>query len=44
MPDITTDDGCRIHVEVEGPAQAPVLMLSISLGTDLLMWDDQVAP
>ena len=43
MPDINAD-GCRIHVEVEGPEQAPVLMLSNSLGTTLHMWDDQVAP
>ena len=42
MPEINAD-GCRIHVEVEGPEQAPVLMLSNSLGTDLHMWDDQVA-
>jgi len=28
MPDIKTDDGCIIHVEVEGPQNAPVLMLS----------------
>ena len=33
-----------IHVEVEGPERAPVLMLSNSLGTDLHMWDEQVAP
>ncbi len=44
MPDITTDDGCTIHVEAEGRPHAPVLMLSNSLGTDLSMWDDQVAP
>jgi 3-oxoadipate enol-lactonase len=42
MPEINAD-GCRIHVEVEGPAQAPVLMLSNSLGTNLHMWDDQIA-
>lgn len=42
MPDIKADDGCTIHVEVEGPEHAPVLMLSNSLGTDLHMWDDQV--
>jgi len=42
MPEIKAD-GCRIHVEVEGPERAPVLMLSNSLGTDLHMWDDQVA-
>jgi 3-oxoadipate enol-lactonase len=43
MPEIKTDDGCMIHVEVEGPQNAPVLMLSNSLGTNLHMWDDQVA-
>src|SRR5882724_9518395 len=37
-------DGCRLHVEVEGPADAPALMLSNSLGTDLHMWDAQVKP
>ena len=42
MPMIDAD-GCRIHVEVEGPADAPVLMLSNSLGTDLHMWDAQAA-
>lgn len=41
MPTITTDDGCRIHVQVEGPEDAPALVLSNSLGTDLTMWDDQ---
>lgn len=35
-------DGCRLNVEVEGPAHAPPLMLSNSLGTDLHMWDGQV--
>ena len=44
MPDIRTDDGCMIHVEVEGPERAPVLMLSNSLGTNLHMWDEQVGP
>jgi 3-oxoadipate enol-lactonase len=43
MPDINADD-CSIHVEVEGPERAPVLMLSNSLGTNLHMWDAQVAP
>jgi 3-oxoadipate enol-lactonase len=41
MPTIQTDDGCQIHVQVEGPADAPVLILSNSLGTNLHMWDDQ---
>jgi 3-oxoadipate enol-lactonase len=41
MPMIDAD-GCPIHVEVEGPHDAPVLMLSNSLGTTLKMWDPQV--
>jgi 3-oxoadipate enol-lactonase len=44
MPDIKVDDGCSIHAELQGPDNAPVLMLSNSLGTDLHMWDDQVVP
>jgi 3-oxoadipate enol-lactonase len=40
MPNINAD-GCNIHVEVEGPEHAPVLMLGNSLGTNLHMWDDQ---
>jgi len=43
MPEISAD-GCAIHVEVEGPQTAPVLMLSNSLGTNLHMWDGQVVP
>ena len=39
MPVINAD-GCPIHVEVEGPERAPVLMLSNSLGTTLAMWDN----
>lgn len=42
MPEISAN-GCTIHVEVEGPQGAPVLMLSNSLGTNLHMWDGQVA-
>lgn len=34
--------GFPLHVEVEGPTDAPVLMVSNSLCTDLRMWDDQV--
>lgn len=33
----------QVHYEIEGPAGAPVLVLSNSLGTDLHMWDAQVA-
>jgi len=42
MPHVKTDDGCSIYVEVEGPQNGPVLMLSNSLATNLHMWDDQV--
>jgi len=41
MPTITVDDGCAINVEVSGRDNAPALMLSNSLGTNLSMWDDQ---
>jgi 3-oxoadipate enol-lactonase len=40
MPMIDAD-GTPIHVEVEGKADAPVLMFSNSLGTNLHMWDEQ---
>ena len=43
MPVIQAD-GCPIHVQVDGPERAPVLMLSNSLGTTLHMWNDQVQP
>jgi 3-oxoadipate enol-lactonase len=33
----------RIHYALEGPAGAPVLMFSNSLGTDFSMWDFQAA-
>lgn len=41
MPVIDAD-GCKLHIEVEGPESASALMLSNSLGTDLHLWDDQV--
>jgi 3-oxoadipate enol-lactonase len=34
---------CLIHVAVDGPHKAPRLMLSNSLGSDLTMWDPQLA-
>lgn len=40
MPVIDAD-GTPINVSVEGKADAPVLMFSNSLGTDLHMWDYQ---
>jgi len=43
MPTATAKDGCPINYQVEGPANAPVLMLCNSLGTNLHMWDDQAA-
>ena len=36
-------DGARIHCRFDGAVGAPVLVLSNSLGTDLAMWDPQVA-
>lgn len=41
MPTVTAEDGCRINVQVEGPENAPALLLSNSLGTNLHMWDAQ---
>src|SRR5436305_15066265 len=43
MPTATAKDGCPINYQVEGPADAPALMLCNSLGTNLHMWDDQAA-
>lgn len=40
MPMVHAGD-FKINVEVSGRDDAPVLMLSNSLGTDLHMWDDQ---
>jgi 3-oxoadipate enol-lactonase len=41
MPTIDAD-GCPVNVDIQGAENAPVLMLSNSLGTDLHMWDDQM--
>jgi 3-oxoadipate enol-lactonase len=43
MPSIDSG-GCPINVVVEGREDAPVLMLSNSLGTTHRMWDEQVKP
>mgnify|MGYP003575154053 CR=1 FL=1 len=40
---VTVDDGCRIAWRLDGPDDAPVLMLSNSLGTDMAMWAPQMA-
>ena len=42
MAFIALEDG-ELHYQMEGAADAPVLVLSSSLGTDLHMWDSQVA-
>lgn len=39
---ITTRDGCAIAYRFDGPAEAPVLLLSNSLGTDMGMWAPQL--
>lgn len=40
---IRTGDGCQIAWRFDGPADAPVLMLSNSLGTSMDMWAPQLA-
>ncbi len=40
---IETGDHCRIAWRADGPADAPVVILSNSLGTAMAMWDPQVA-
>jgi 3-oxoadipate enol-lactonase len=39
---ITTGDGCAIAYQFDGPASAPVLLLSNSLGTNMTMWAPQI--
>jgi len=43
MQYITTGDGCRIACRFDGPQDAPLLVLSNSLGTDMGMWEPQMA-
>lgn len=38
----STDDDVSIHYRLEGPEDAPVLVMSNSLGTDHTMWDPQM--
>jgi 3-oxoadipate enol-lactonase len=42
MPAVQLADG-ELNCLLEGPTDAPVLVLSNSLGTDLHMWDTQIA-
>ena len=39
---LTIGDGCRLAYRLDGPEDAPVLMLSNSIGTTLQMWDGQI--
>ncbi|MFM7483442.1 MAG: alpha/beta fold hydrolase, partial [Burkholderiaceae bacterium] len=41
MPMLDTGKG-KLHYQIEGRAQAPVLVLSNSLGTTLDMWSPQM--
>ncbi|MGD9922982.1 MAG: 3-oxoadipate enol-lactonase [Pseudorhodoplanes sp.] len=41
MP-VIDSHGCPLDVEITGPTEAPVLMLSSSLGTTKHMWDPQM--
>lgn len=43
MPEVEAD-GCRLSYSVEGPAGAPVLLLSNSIGTTSALWDRQAGP
>ena len=43
MPQIETSDGMLLNYEISGPADAPPLVFSNSLGTNLNMWDGQMA-
>ncbi|MBS4046598.1 MAG: 3-oxoadipate enol-lactonase [Alphaproteobacteria bacterium] len=42
MPQLATDDGVSLHYRLDGPEDAPVLVMSNSLGTDHTMWDPQM--
>ena len=39
---LVTGDGCRIAYRFDGPGEAPVLLLSNSLGTNMGMWAPQM--
>jgi 3-oxoadipate enol-lactonase len=42
MLEHTTDDGCRLAFRLDGPVDAPLLVLSNSLGTDHSLWTPQL--
>lgn len=39
MPEFTTPDGLTLHYEVDGPADAPTVVLSNSIGTNVALWE-----
>lgn len=41
---LVASDGCTLAYRFDGPVEAPVLMLSNSLGTAMHMWAPQIAP
>lgn len=43
MPTLILDDGLALRYRIDGSAGAPALVFSNSLGTDLGMWEAQVA-
>jgi 3-oxoadipate enol-lactonase len=43
MPQLATDDGVSLHYRLDGPENAPVLVMSNSLGTTLDMWEPQMS-
>lgn len=43
MPLLSASDGVAIHYEIAGDGDAPPLVFSNSLGTNLHMWDGQMA-
>ncbi len=43
MPFFSSHDSCRIFYRVEGPRDAPAVILSNSLGTDHMMWQAQAS-
>lgn len=38
----TTEDGLKLYYRLDGPEDAPVVMLSNSLGTDHTLWSEQM--
>jgi 3-oxoadipate enol-lactonase len=43
VKEVTASDGVRLHTRSHGDPEAPCLLLLNSLGTDLSLWDGQVA-